>query len=363
MAPKNNYFPSDELSKSLVRVIRSYPYDININGLSEELEIVTVSFRKLTSDFMFRTCGIAVSDEEICTTYGASEALMYAISASTKPGGMVAVEDPGFMGVRSSIHFLKLNHIEIPTTPPHGLDIDRFELLLDYGLRPSCLVVTPNFQNPTGSLMPLENRQRLIALCKRYSIVLIEDDVLGALRYGPSVPVLKSLSPDDVIYVSSFSKILAPGYHTGWFCAGKYTKSLESMRPFVPSATSNLSQLAVAQYLSEGKAKNYLQRLRKTYERNRDIMAEAIRDGFPENTDVFVPQGGQYLWVQMPENVSANEMYFEARKKNILLAPGVLFSQQCHFQNCLRFCYALEMTPDIIDAIGYVGGLAKKRIQ
>jgi DNA-binding transcriptional MocR family regulator len=358
MAPKNKYFPSEELSKCLVRAIRSNPYDMNTNGLAVDLEKVTAVIEKMTAKYMFITSGIAISDEEVRTTNSTSEGLLYALSATTKSGDMVVVESPGFIGIHNIIRFLRLISLEIPTLQPNGLDIDKLELLLNSGIRPSALVVTPNFHNPTGALMPLENRQRLLALCGRYSIVVIEDDVLGPLYYEKPVPSLKSLRPNDVIYVSSYSKVLAPGYRVGWLCGGKYTESIGTMRTLGAYAMTKFSQLAVAQYLAEGKVKSYLPNLRKKYEDNRDVMAQTILGSFPENTDVFIPQGGQYLWATMPGHVVADELYFKAMERNILLAPGMLFTKQNLYRNCLRFCYAQEITQKTIDAIEYTGQLA-----
>jgi 2-aminoadipate transaminase len=89
-------------------------------------------------------------------------------------------------------------------------------------------------------------------------------------------------------------------------------------------------------------------------------MSEAILSAFPKGTEVFLPQGGQYLWVKMPEHIIADELFFEAAEKDILLAPGTLFNRQGHYRNCLRFCYAQELTQAILDAIEYTGSLANR---
>ena len=208
--------------------------------------------------------------------------------------------------------------------------------------------------------MPLENRVRLIELCAKYNIVIIEDDTLGTLRYEKLIPTLKSLSPEEVIYISSFSKVLSPGYRVGWVAGGKYADSIELVQGIETTSISLANHLTIAQYIESGKLKAYFANIRKIYSENCNLMADAIEKYFPEGTSVFRPKGGQYLWVEMPKKCSSTALFFAAQKCNILLAPGSMFTKSGDFENYLRFCYAMEITPQIMNAIETVGTLAKE---
>ncbi|MDR3294388.1 MAG: PLP-dependent aminotransferase family protein [Clostridiales Family XIII bacterium] len=362
MSPPNIYFPSEDLSKCLARIARTNPELINNGGLATNFANIIGPIEQITAKHMYKSQGITMPDSEICHTQGALEGLFLALRTITKRDDFVVVESPGFLAVYNMLKQLCLKAVEVEVLPPHGLNIDHLETLLDAGIRPACMVATPNYQNPTGALMPLENRKRLLRLCKKYDIAVIEDDTLGTLRFADKVPTLKELAPEDVVYVSSYSKIMAPGYRVGWVSGGKYAYNIRITQRLDPFVLTIANHLAVAQYIESGKIRVQMSSLRKIYAENCGKMAEALERSFPAGTQVFRPQGGQYIWVTMPENISATSLFFQAQNANILLAPGTLFNGQGKHNNCLRFCFALKMSQDIFDAVEIVGKLAKNEI-
>ena len=211
MVPPNIYFPSKDLGQCLARIGRTHSELINNYGMSTSAVNSIIPVENTTAEFMYRVLGITVPSTEICHTFGATEGLSLALKTVTQRGDLVFVESPGFVGAYTMLHNMNLVPVEIDSLPPHGLNLSRMELLLDSGVRPTSIIVTPDFQNPTGSIMPLENRQRLLQICRKYGIAVIEDNVLGALRFDARIPTLKELMPNDVIYVGSYSKIMAPG--------------------------------------------------------------------------------------------------------------------------------------------------------
>jgi DNA-binding transcriptional MocR family regulator len=360
-APLNKYFPSDLLSRYMARIVRSDPEKINTYFSPSSATGIVSHVEQMTAKFMYQNRGTIVPENEIISANGAVDGMFLALSALTKAGDCVVVESPCYLALLSLANHLGLVPLEIGATPPHGLDIDKLEFLLETGLRPVCCVVTPNFHNPTGSLMPVENRKRLLELSKKHDMVLIEDDVFGPLRFGKILPTLKCAMPDDVVYIGSYSKIIAPGYRVGWIAGGKYTQELARVQSNLSHSVMGACQETIAQYLESGNVKSFLKGLRATYQENSTLMADAIEASFPEGTQVCRPQGGQYLWVMMPEAISATRLHYEALEHKILLAPGSLFTMvQKNYDNCLRFCFALEMNDKVFEAIRIVGDLAKK---
>jgi DNA-binding transcriptional MocR family regulator len=359
IAPGNIYLPSTELSKCMSRVARMNPYEINQDGSTENNGNEGSSLEKTITKYMFHTSGIAVSESEICLSNGAAEGLYFALSTVANQDDVIAVESPCFSGVYCHLQRLRLKPLEIESLPPHGLKVDKLESLLHSGVRPKAVVVTPNFHNPTGSLMPIESRKKLLDLCRKYDMAVIEDDVLGALRFGNRIPSLKELMLEEVIYVSSYSKTLAPGYRVGWLAGGKYTKDIKITQGKQAFDMTLSSHLAVSHYIESGKYKTRLRNLRVIYERNCDQMSELLLKAFPKGTKLFRPSGGQYLWMTMPKSISATSLFLKALKHNIILAPGAMFSEANSYPNCLRFSFALELTSDVTDSIEISGMLAK----
>jgi DNA-binding transcriptional MocR family regulator len=359
-SPPNQYFPSEELSKCLARVIRANPQELNTYDFSSAISELTGFVEKMTAKYMSQFSGVLVSESEIINTTGASDGLRSVLSAVTNPGDLVAVESPGFPGFFTLIQQLHLIPIEVETDPSQGLNVDQLRLLLETGVKPACLLTTPNYQNPTGAVMPLENRKRLLEICQKHGVIVVEDDVLGPIRFENVFPALKSLAPESVIYVSSYSKTISPGYRSGWVAAGKYTMRVKSMYGMSSFAMMRAGQEAVAQYIASGKCYAHLKNLRRVYRKNRDQMVGAVEESFPRGTVTYRPEGGAFLWVVMPETVSAEALFAEALKNRVLLAPGNIFTRKGGFGNCMRFCYAMALTEKELGAIETVGALAKK---
>ena len=222
--------------------------------------------------------------------------------AITRPGDVVAVESPSYFGILQNIQSLGLRALEIPAHPRHGLDVDAFEeALRNQPVR--AIVLAPTISNPLGSVMPDDQRERLVKLCKRADVAIIEDDVYGELMFDGSRPrPLRAFAPDDshVILVGSVSKTLAPGYRVGWVAGGRWHDQIVRMKYGQSLACPALLGMAVAEFLASGGYDRHLRRLRAALETNVERYREAIMAEFPEGTRVSAPRGGFVLWVELP---------------------------------------------------------------
>ena len=358
-SPSNEYFPSKELSRCLTRAARVSPDVLNTYGFANNKLRSYYHPENATAQYIFHVHGVSISPDENCHTGGANEAIRNALRVLTKPGDVVAVESPGFLGTYQTLQHMHLQALEIPVNFPDGLDLGVFEKKLKDGARPKCIIVTPNFQNPTGALMPLKARDRLIALCMKHEIAIIEDDVLGALRFGERISSLKERMPDEVIYVGSYSKIFAPGYRVGWAAGGKYAYNLQVLNMIESAEATPIGHLALTEYIKSGKYAQHIKNLRNIYQENCEKMTIYIRQFFPASTEVSAPVGGQYLWVTLPDGMSAEKLFYDALDKHILLAPGNLFSIHHKYDQNMRICFAMPITQKIIDSIEIVGNLSK----
>lgn len=304
--------------------------------------------------------GIPVAADEIVMTNGAMEALGLCLQAVTEPGDVVAVESPTFYAALQALERLKLRALEVPTDAREGVDLDALALLLQRHRVKACWFM-PSFQNPLGALMPAAKRQALVELLARHAVPLIEDDVYAELHDGPRKPLAAKAwdRAGLVMHCGSFSKCLAPGYRVGWVAAGRFAQRVERLRLMSSLSPALPSQQAVAGYLAEGAYDRHLRRLRRQLSQSREAMVAAVRQHFPAGTHVHAPQGGYFLWVELPPSVDALELHRRALAQGISLAPGPLFSPTAGFAHCIRLNHGHADDPRIDGAVQTVGALAR----
>ncbi|HSJ01958.1 MAG TPA: PLP-dependent aminotransferase family protein, partial [Verrucomicrobium sp.] len=260
-APSPDMLPTDKLNRILASVARQsgkkgVSYDMPPGSSTLRREIARRSL----------DAGANLSPDEIITTSGGTEALMLALRAVTQPGDVVVVESPTYFGVLHALEELRLKVVEVPMHPRTGMDLDALEKVLQSRNVAACVAV-PNFSNPLGSLMPDENKQRLVELLATREVPLIEDDIFGELYFGETRPRVAQAYDKHglVLLCSSFSKTLAPGYRVGWIVPGRYYRKVQTLKLTSTLATATLPELAVAEFLANGGYDHYLRSARRLY--------------------------------------------------------------------------------------------------
>lgn len=304
--------------------------------------------------------GLHLSPDEILTTSGGTEALALCLRAVTRPGDIVAVESPTYFGVLQQIEELGLRALEIPMHPQHGMNLDALEAALKTHPVAACLSV-PNFSNPLGSLMPEENKQRLVEMLARRDIPLIEDDINGGLFHSGERPhaVRTHDTEGRVLLCGSFSKTLAPGYRVGWVVPGRYRERVHSLKLASTLATASLPQLAIAEFMANGGYDHHLRTLRRRLADQLRRMSEAVAETFPEEIRFTRPSGGFVLWVELPGRVSALELHRRAALEKVSIAPGPMFSATGGFRNFIRLNCGHPCDERILRAVEILGHLTK----
>ena len=303
--------------------------------------------------------GSPVSPDDILITNGATEALAIGLRSVARPGDVVAVESPCYFAVLELIEQLGLLALEIGTDAQTGMRIDSLERALD-DVDVAAVLLVPNFSNPLGSLMPDGSKRRLVELLGEREVALIEDDVYGDLHFGERRPgLLRGFDRRDaVISCSSFSKTLAPGLRIGWLLAGRHAATARSRKRSMSLSTSTVGQLAVAEFLANGRYDRYLRRVRATYREQIARARSLIAESFPPQTRVTRPQGGFVLWVQLPPIVDGKELFRRALERGVAVTPGALFSPTRKFDNFIRICCASPWSDAMSSAIATVGEIA-----
>jgi len=280
--------------------------------------------------------GLNISPDEVVITNGCQEALFLALMTLCEPGDTVVLESPIYFSLIHLLQQLKLKIIEIPAAEDEGIPLETLRFVLE-NHPVKALFSIPNFNNPLGYTMPSWKKKKLVQLLARYRVPLIEDDIYGDLSFGARPEPCKVYdSRGEVILCSSFSKTIAPGLRVGWMLPGKYTTEVNRLKTLVNIASAPINQIAVARFLKEGGYKQHLRRVRRRLNQQLDAMRAAVLRYFPTGTKITRPEGGLFVWIELPPTVSADQLYHKAVQAGILFAPGSLFSIQGRYPHHLR---------------------------
>lgn len=351
--PSPTLFPLDKLARRLTPAMRQR----EPGRMVEDLTLGNTRLRQQIG-LRYGIDGAAVDVNEIVITNGAMEALNLCLQAVTQPGDVVAVESPTFYSALQALERLNLRAVEVATHPRDGIDLDSLADVLKRHPVKACWFM-PNFQNPLGCLMPDRHKQAMVELLAQRAIPLIEDDVYGELYFGLARPLpAKAYDRQGlVMHCSSFSKCLAPGYRVGWAAAGRFAAKVQRLKLMTTLSTAVPSQLALSDYLQGSGYDRHLRQLRQALAAQQAVALDAIARHFPAGTRVTRPEGGYFLWLELPEQVDALQLHHLALSRRISMAPGHLFSADRRFSNCLRLNYGYPGDSRFGDALKTVGEL------
>lgn len=221
-----------------------------------------------------------------------------------------------------------------------------------------------NFANPTGSRVSDEHKKALLELLKRHDVPLIEDDVYNELYFGQQAPLCSKAEDQTglVMHVSSFSKSLAPGYRLGWVAAGRYARNIQRQKLSLSLATTIPVQIAVADYLKHGGYENHLRHLRNILVAQEVTLVQAIERYFPPGTKLARPQGGYFLWLELPTQVDTLLLHQQALREGISIAPGPIFSAKREFSHHLRLNFGHPDSERLAEAMATLGQLINQQL-
>jgi 2-aminoadipate transaminase len=328
--PANDVFPIERVKEACRKVLESNSTAALQYGETEGY----APLREMIARHISRY-GIQAHIENVLITCGSQQALDLIGKLFINPGDRILVEAPTYLGALQAFSVYGADYISVPCDHD-GLRTD----LLEAPLRaaPKFMYVLPNFQNPGGFTLSEDRRHTLVALADKYGIPIIEDDPYGQLRYEgdhlPSLVVLdrQNLRRDqdftlgNVIYLSTFSKTLAPGLRLGWIVAPPDVISrLVLLKQGADLHTATFTQVIAYEVSRDNFLDQHVRRLRVVYRERRDAMLAALAEFFPPEVTWTHPHGGLFLWVTLPESMDANLLFEEALKQNVAFVPGDSF--------------------------------------
>jgi DNA-binding transcriptional MocR family regulator len=351
--PSPYLFPLARLGRCLASAARRFDPLSTLTDLppgNEELR------RQLALRYLAQ--GASLSPQEIVITSGAMEGLNLCLQAVTQPGDLIAVEAPTFYAGLQASERLGLKVIEIPSHPRDGVSLAALAEALRLHPVKACLFML-NFANPTGSLVSDARKLALVELLTRHQVPLIEDDVYAELHFARQAPLCSKAADRDglVMHVSSFAKCLAPGYRIGWVAAGRFARQIQRLKLSTSLATTVPVQIALADYLKQGGYDNHLRQLRRRLAEQEAGLVAAVERHFPAGTRLARPQGGYFLWLELPSRVDTLLLHQQALARGISIAPGPIFSAKREFANYLRLNFGHPDSEQQQAAIATLGQL------
>jgi 2-aminoadipate transaminase len=316
---------------------------------------------------------VRVTAENIMITSGSQQALDFIGRVFVNRGDYIVVESPTYLGALQAWNAYGAQYISV-RTDEHGMVVDELEAALRVG--PKFIYILPNFQNPSGSTLSLERRMKLVELADKYGVPIVEDDPYGQLRYEgdhiPSVATLDSRFRNEnngeytgnVIYLSTFSKLLAPGLRLAWVIAPpQVIRRLVMTKQAADLHTSSFNQHVAYEIAKDGFLDEHVKVIRATYKERRDVMLEMMDEMFPPEVSWTRPQGGMFLWGMMPENVDAAEVLKVAIERKVAFVPGAAFHPNGGGANTMRINFSFSDPENIREGISRLGTTLKEALK
>src|ERR1700676_1459541 len=341
--PAQEFFPIDELQTCVNAVLRNEATEVLNLGPSDGYAPL-----KLALLDMLGREGIAAKDENLLITDGCQQSLDLISKAFVRPGDSVILENPTYPGAVAIFNGARARCLGVPVhthAEPGtslGIDVEALEATLAAN-RVKLIVLTPDFQNPTGTSMPLVSRRKVLDLAGRYQVPVVEDHIYARLHARDErVPSLKQLDRSNlVIHIDSFAKVAFPGLRVGWIVApAAAIERLRVVKQTTDLHTDQLAQATLAEFLRRGLFSKHVAKMRKVYTSRLAALDEALRKHMPEDTRWTRPEGGMCLWLELPPGFDANELLIHVKERGVLFAPGRYFYVQGTLPNTLRLSYA-----------------------
>lgn len=308
--------------------------------------------------------GVTCTPDQIFITNGAQQGLTILSQLFLDPGQPAVTEEIVFTGVSQITQGRGAHMLTVPTDLSAGLDIAALEAAFARG--PRLAVVIPDFHNPLGVSLPRASREQIARLAARYRVPVIEDDPYAALRFaGEALPPIKAFDEDGwIFHLGSFSKMLAPGVRLGWIVApAELLPRITVIREALDLETPALTQRAVAEYLFSGHLQTHLEDLRRTNRERCAALLDALQTHLSSFAEWTQPTGGLFVWVVLPPEVDAWEMFPRAVENKVAYIPGTAFAIHGGHRNTLRLNFSNVSVERIREGVMRLADVIKQTLR
>lgn len=364
--PAPEVFPVEEFRAACDKVLRDNGAAALQYGSTEGYKPLREMIARHTARF-----GIEVTPDNIMITSGSQQALDLLGKIFINPGDYILTESPTYLGALQAWNVYGAEYVTV-RSDEEGLVTSELEAALRSG--PKFIYALPNFQNPTGVTIPLERRKQLIELAERYGVPIIEDDPYGQLRYeGEHIPALEVLDSQahpacdcytgNIIYLSTFSKTLAPGIRLAWVIAPpEVIRKLVTAKQGADLHTSTFNQIVAYEVSRGGFIDRHVEVIKKVYRERRDVMLDSLEENMPDGVSWTHPEGGLFLWATLPESINTVELFKDAVKRKVAFVPGESFYPCGGGSNTMRLNFSNATPERINEGIARLGQAVKESL-
>ena len=349
--PNRDFFPQQELIAATSEVFARKGRDIfqysNSEGDVELRETIAARYRQR---------GLDIQADHVLITSGSQQGLDLLGKILLNEGDGMVIEEPGYLGAIQAFSIFRPRFLPIPVSE-EGMDIDRFAGAVQ-GAQPKLIYTVPNFQNPSGITYPDYNRRAIANILRNSNAYLIEDDPYGELRFrGEHQTSFFELAPDNTILLGSFSKVVVPGFRIGWLVAPAHIQEkLIIAKQATDLHTCQFTQNIILQYLRDNDLDEHIATIVEAYSKQCQAMIDAIDAQFPEDVNCTRPEGGMFLWAELPSGMNALELFDEAVKQGVVFVPGDPFYLDRSGTNTMRLSFSTLDEATILKGIEKLAG-------
>ena len=318
--PAHELFPVKEMKAAVDKVFEEHGQEAMQYGAAKGV----TALREVIQQHVKKKENVDSELDNVLVTTGSEQALDLVGKAFIDPGDTVLVEQPTYLCALDVFRSYGANFASVEMDED-GMKMDALEEALKANPNTKLIYTVPNFQNPTGRTMTEERRKQLAELAEKYDVYVLEDNPYGEIRFaGQHVPAVKSFDKSGhVLYMSTFSKTLAPGFRLGWLVADKnVVNKLTVLKQSADLHTDNLAQFAVAKFFADNDVDAHVKEISALYGKRKDLMLEGIKKYFPEGVKYTDPEGGMFLWVEVPGVDDTVELFKECLEHDVAFVPG-----------------------------------------
>jgi 2-aminoadipate transaminase len=349
--PNRELFPAEELKAATNAVFSVHGNDIFQYSTSEGY----LKLREYISEQYRKKHNLAIPIEEILITSGSQQGLDLLGKIFVNKGDSVIIEEPGYLGAIQAFSIYKPRFLPVPVSE-EGMDVQKLNAALSTE-KPKLMYTVPNFQNPAGVTYSTDNRRLIAEIIRKTRTLLIEDDPYGELRFsGEKQRSFKELLPENTILLGSFSKTVVPGFRLGWIVAPKYImEKLIIAKQASDLHTSHFTQSIIYHYLLDYNIEEHIAKIRDAYGRQCRAMITSIRKHFPSSVKHTNPEGGMFLWAELPQKAAALDLFELAVKDKVIFVPGDPFYVNKTRTSTMRLNFSCVDEETIEIGIGRLG--------
>ena len=359
--PAPELFPVEEMQAAIDAVMKEGGKSAMQYGTTEGAP----RLREQIADRLLAKNNIRTDIKNILMTAGSQQGLDYAARLFVNPGDVIIMESPSYLGAINAFKLSQPNFVEVPTDE-NGMIMEELEKVLATTPNVKLIYVIPDFQNPSGRTWPLERRKKFMEIINKYEIPVLEDNPYGELRYkGEYQPALKSMDEKGlVIYLGTFSKILAPGLRLGWIVANdEYINKFNLIAQAAVLQTSTFNIAVVSKYIDMFDLDKHVAEIRETYKHRCALMVDSMKKYFPAGVKFTDPDGGLFTWAELPEYINTKEMATQALAEKVAYVPGAGFFPNGGNDHCMRLNYSCMPDERIIEGIKRLGKVIESNLR